>query len=99
MVRMLPNVTASLATAWIALATFAAPARAQTNYPWCSNFADGFGGTNCGFVSFEQCMNTVRGSGGFCNQNDMYHPQRTGAEPAHKPHRTSSRKPSSRKSS
>jgi hypothetical protein len=98
--RLLPIVTASLATAWFALAGLAAPAMAQTNYPWCSNFADGFGGTNCGFVSYEQCMNTVRGSGGFCNQNDMYHPQSAGAAAAHKPHKTSSRsKPSSRKSS
>ncbi len=59
----------------LALGSLTAPATAQTNYPWCSNFADGFGGTNCGFVSYEQCMATVRGSGGYCDKNDTYRPQ------------------------
>jgi hypothetical protein len=62
----------SLIIGFFTLIAFAVPAAAQTNYPWCSNFADGFGGTNCGFVSYEQCMATVRGSGGFCQENDMY---------------------------
>ena len=56
----------------VALAT---PGQAQ-NYPWCSNFADGWGGTNCGFASYEQCMATVRGGGGFCSQNNSYVPAR-----------------------
>jgi Protein of unknown function (DUF3551) len=81
----------------LAIAMRAGPALAQTNYPWCSNFADGFGGTNCGFVSYEQCMATVRGSGGFCNKNDMYRPDSsppssTGAAAPHRPHKTASRK-------
>jgi len=45
-------------------------ARAQ-NYPWCSNFHDG-AGTNCGFSTYEQCMATARGSGGYCAPNNMY---------------------------
>jgi len=45
-------------------------ARAQ-NYPWCSNFHDG-AGTNCGFSSYEQCMATARGSGGYCAPNNLY---------------------------
>jgi hypothetical protein len=61
----------------------ATPGDAQTNYPWCSNFADGFGGTNCGFVSYEQCMATVRGSGGFCARNDTYKPPLAGAPAGH----------------
>jgi len=34
----------------------ATPARAQ-NYPWCAIYSGGAagGGTNCGFVSYEQC--------------------------------------------
>jgi Protein of unknown function (DUF3551) len=72
----------SIFTACLALAPFARPAAAQTNYPWCANFADGFGGTNCGFVSYEQCMETVRGSGGFCDENNTYKPQ--GVRPAEK---------------
>jgi Protein of unknown function (DUF3551) len=89
MIRSLPTLTVCLA-----IAVLAAPAHAQTNYPWCSNFADGFGGTNCGFVSYEQCMQTVRGSGGFCNKNDMYKPEPAGTVSAHKPRKTGSRKSS-----
>jgi hypothetical protein len=45
-------------------------ARAQ-NYPWCSNFHDG-AGTNCGFSTYEQCMATARGTGGYCAPNTSY---------------------------
>ena len=37
------------------------------NYPWCADYSSG--GTNCGFVTFEQCLATVSGIGGFCDQN------------------------------
>jgi uncharacterized protein DUF3551 len=46
------------------------PAQA-VEYPWCSNFHDGAGST-CGFTSYEQCMQTARGSGGYCAPNDVY---------------------------
>jgi Protein of unknown function (DUF3551) len=78
----------------LAFAALASPAVGQTNYPWCSNFADGFGGTNCGFVSYEQCMATVRGSGGFCDKNDMYRPDSTGRAAPHRPRKTASGKSS-----
>jgi hypothetical protein len=63
--------------------TLAAPARAQ-NYPWCAIYSGGAagGGTNCGFVSFEQCMATAIGLGSFCYRNTQFvpppgpHPQR-----------------------
>ena len=29
---------------------------------------------NCGFVSFQQCMATVSGIGGFCVRNTLYQP-------------------------
>jgi Protein of unknown function (DUF3551) len=64
----------------LALAALAAPAAAQSNYPWCSNFADG-AGVNCGFSSYEQCMATARGSGGSCAKNDWYRAPAAG-EPA-----------------
>jgi hypothetical protein len=35
------------------------PADAQ-NYPWCAQGGDG--GTNCGFVSYEQCRRQVAGA-------------------------------------
>lgn len=46
------------------------------NYPWCAYYSggQGGGGTNCGFTTFQQCMATVSGIGGFCNQNTQYVP-------------------------
>jgi hypothetical protein len=51
------------------------PAHAQ-NYPWCAYYSGrGFGGaTNCGFTTFQQCVATVSGIGGFCEQNTQYRP-------------------------
>ncbi len=46
-------------------------AQAQ-NFPWCAQYSKGGDEQNCGFVSFEQCMETVRGIGGFCVQNNTY---------------------------
>jgi uncharacterized protein DUF3551 len=40
------------------------------NYPWCAS-----GQRNCAFTSFEQCMETVRGKGLFCEQNNQYQPR------------------------
>ena len=38
------------------------------NYPWCAIYSGGMGGggTNCGFTTFQQCMDTARGLGSFC---------------------------------
>jgi len=54
---------------------FGAPAQAQ-NYPWCEYIGgDGGGGaSNCGFVSFEQCMQSASGNGGDCRVNTQYTP-------------------------
>jgi hypothetical protein len=42
-------------------------------YPWCARYGGAMrGASNCGFVSFEQCMDTVRGIGGFCEVNPFY---------------------------
>ncbi len=50
----------------------AIPIAAQAqNYPWCSSFHDG-AGTNCGFSTYEQCMATARGTGGYCAPNNSY---------------------------
>src|SRR6202023_2761595 len=54
------------------------PAQAQ-NYPWCAQYS-GLGGTNCGFTTFQQCMATLAGMGGFCNVNTQYVPP--GGQPA-----------------
>ncbi len=58
----------------VAATAFGTPAEAQ-NYPWCAQYGSGGGGAmNCGFVSFAQCMMTVQGMGGFCEQNTLYQP-------------------------
>jgi hypothetical protein len=49
------------------------PAKAQ-NYPWCAIYSGRSGGTNCGFTTFEQCMDTARGLGSFCQPNTQYQP-------------------------
>jgi len=46
-------------------------AQAQ-NYPWCAQYTTRGGARNCGFVSWQQCMATVSGVGGFCERNYMY---------------------------
>lgn len=48
-------------------------AQTATIYPWCTSGASQeFGGRNCGFVSFEQCMDSARGNGQFCDENPFY---------------------------
>lgn len=49
-------------------------------YPWCAVYGsrDG-GGTNCGFLTIEQCRATVSGIGGFCEPNQFYNPRRPAA--------------------
>jgi hypothetical protein len=41
------------------------------NYPWCAIYS-GAGGTNCGFTTLEQCMETARGLGSLCQPNTQY---------------------------
>jgi Protein of unknown function (DUF3551) len=57
------------------------PADAQ-NYPWCAQGGDG--GTNCGFVSYEQCRATSR----WCNQNPLYQPPTGASQPRRGTRRT-----------
>jgi hypothetical protein len=60
----------------LALGAAGAPARAEVQYPWCAQYAWPNGGTNCGFVSYQQCMATISGIGGTCYQNPAYPPPR-----------------------
>ena len=71
----------------ILLATFIlpmtlAPAWAQAQpfpydpYPWCAVYSGRSGGaSNCGFSTWQQCMATVSGIGGFCEPNQFYNPR------------------------
>jgi hypothetical protein len=44
------------------------------NHPWCAMLNMGDQAVNCGFTTFQQCMDTVSGIGGFCMQNNTYQP-------------------------
>ena len=44
------------------------------NYPWCAMLSMGDQAVNCGFVTAEQCMATVRGIGGYCTPNNTFQP-------------------------
>jgi Protein of unknown function (DUF3551) len=46
--------------------------------PWCAQYGDRGGGTNCGFYSFDQCMAALWGNGGFCRRNSFEDPYWTG---------------------
>src|SRR5262245_65479657 len=50
----------------------ARPAASEIYRPWCAQYysSSGNGATNCGFVSYEQCMMTAKPvSGAFCVRN------------------------------
>jgi hypothetical protein len=47
----------------------AAPSQAR-EYPWCARYD--WTTTNCGFVSFQQCLATISGIGGRCEPNPRY---------------------------
>jgi hypothetical protein len=43
-----------------------ANAQAQ-NQPWCAYFSGG--PTNCGFATFEECLQAIHGKTGLCDRN------------------------------
>jgi hypothetical protein len=47
------------------------PAAAEIYRPWCVHYSD-HASTSCAFISFEQCMMTAHGGGGYCAQNPWY---------------------------
>jgi hypothetical protein len=64
----------------VVTAALSTRAEAQ-NYPWCAVYSGDMGGSeNCGFTTFQQCMEDVSGIGGFCQQNNTYTP--TGGAPS-----------------
>jgi hypothetical protein len=50
----------------------AGPAQADP-YRWCAEYGGGRGGgTNCYFVTIQQCQAAISGNGGFCRPNPFY---------------------------
>jgi hypothetical protein len=57
------------AFAFFALAPTSATAQ-ERQYPWCARYD--WTTSNCGFVSFNQCLATISGVGGRCEPNPRY---------------------------
>ena len=66
---------AAAAAAFLLNAGAATGARAGA---WCA-WGDAYT-YNCGFSSFEQCLDTIRGQGGFCRAN-VYEPDASDVPP------------------
>ena len=63
---------AALALGLLIFGSFANSAHADP-YRWCAEYGGrGGGGTNCYFVTLEQCRAAISGNGGFCRQNQFY---------------------------
>ncbi|MCK9918685.1 DUF3551 domain-containing protein [Microbacteriaceae bacterium K1510] len=59
--------------AFVMLAVLAPSTSHAVEYPWCAQYgAAGDGGRVCGFSTFQQCLETVSGVGGFCERNLLY---------------------------
>ena len=72
-----------------ALMLFAAGAVSADSYKWCAVDSNG-GGTNCGFVTVEQCRATISGQGGFCEPKQVLPPNLSPAARAAAPKTDSS---------
>jgi Protein of unknown function (DUF3551) len=59
--------------AFAAIVSIEKPAAADNGRQWCAYYV-GSEATNCGWDTYEQCLATVSGIGGFCPHNTMYQP-------------------------
>jgi hypothetical protein len=71
----------------ISFAAAVTPRAEAQSYPWCAVYNMGDAAYNCGFVTREQCMATVSGIGGMCEQNLQYQPPATLASPSRTPYK------------
>ncbi|MBX9830085.1 MAG: DUF3551 domain-containing protein, partial [Xanthobacteraceae bacterium] len=73
----------------VAVLAFAAPSDAEAAF--CASYFNG--GTNCGFATFQQCLDSVRGVGGQCGPapgsagEARRRPDRPDARPRREPER------------
>jgi Protein of unknown function (DUF3551) len=63
--------------------TMPAAAQSPTSYPWCARPAktESGGGMSCYFTSYQQCMTTLSGLGGYCFESPYYHGPSAKARP------------------
>jgi len=74
MTHTMRHVSTAAVAGLLALGAFALTDSAQADpYRWCAQYgASDDGGTNCYFVTLEQCRAAISGNGGFCVQNNFY---------------------------
>jgi hypothetical protein len=62
-----------LAFAVLGVGLLSQPAQADP-YRWCAQYGGGRsgGGTNCYFMTLQQCRAAISGNGGFCRPNPFY---------------------------
>jgi len=67
-------VAALLAIVVISGGSSTAVAQKLDPYPWCAEYGTGSAdlGTNCYFMTYEQCRAALSGNGGFCRENRFY---------------------------
>jgi hypothetical protein len=62
-----------------------ASAQSAYSYPWCSRyFKRGGGGSSCYYATYQQCMATVSGIGGYCFQSPYYRGPSNGETSRHR---------------
>ena len=69
MKTFLLSVSATALVAIGAMAFNASPARAEVEYAWCAVTSLGGGSPYCSYSTHEQCMASIVGGGGYCQQN------------------------------
>jgi Protein of unknown function (DUF3551) len=62
--------------AFAVVTLFGTSAGVAREYPWCFHYPDYIGGLNCGFDTYEQCMASRSGIGGYCERNYDYYGDR-----------------------
>ena len=60
------------AAAAIAVMSYVDSAAAEVTYPYCAMRGGRGGYESCGYISFAQCLATIRGAGGWCQVNPRY---------------------------
>ena len=63
------------------------PGQTASYWPWCAQYFDAGAKHECSFISWEQCMGSVRGIGGYCHANP-YAPPPAPARSARSNHRS-----------
>jgi Protein of unknown function (DUF3551) len=68
------------------VSVYATPVHADP-YRWCADYSGGRGGggTNCYFMTIQQCRAAISGVGGFCRENGFYD-RSTCEDPGRRPH-------------